>query len=290
MRLPRRHATILSLVLFLFLFVSHALCAELRPATVAAFDNYVRATEARMPGELSPGGAFLYVDGLPSDRREAAYHQLVAREVFIAPLQTTLNGKSIPLSDGIIHHWVGIIFIPNSTLATVLPVVQNYGNRAEVYKPDVIASRLISHQGNDYRIFLRFFQKKFTTVVLNAEFDVHWHQLDAHHVYSDSYSTKIAEVKDPGKPDGPELPAGKDHGYLWRLNTYWRFEEKDGGVYMQCEVVSLTRDIPFGFGWLLRPLVTSIPRQSLTRTLTQTRDVILQQQASTDDRTTGKAK
>jgi hypothetical protein len=284
-----RLATILSLCCFLSL-ASPIYAAELKPATIAAFDKYVSASEARMTGELRSGGAFLYVDSLPSGRRDAAYRQLAAREVFISPLQATLNGKSIPLPDALIHHWVGVIFIPNSSLATALPVVQNYGNRAEVYKPDVIASRLISHQGNDYKIFLRFFQKKFTTVVLNAEFDIQWHQFDAHRVYSNSYSTRIAEAKDPDKPDGPELPAGKDHGYLWRLNTYWRFEEKDGGVYMQCEVISLTRDIPFGFGWLLRPLVTSIPRQSLTRTLTQTRAVILEQHASSEEHNTSKAK
>lgn len=240
-----------------------------------------------MAEELRPGGAFLYIDALPSDRRTSAYRQLAANEVFISPLQTTSNGKGISVPDGIVHHWVGVVFIPNTNLGTVLSVVQNYGNRAEVYKPDVIASRLISHQGNDYKIFMRFFQKKFTTVVLNTEFDIQWHKLDQDRVYSNSYSTRIAEVKDPGKPDGPELPAGKDHGYLWRLYTYWRFEERDGGVYMQCEAISLTRDIPFGLGWLLRPLVTSIPRQSLNRTLGQTRTVVLEKQSSPD--TTGRA-
>jgi hypothetical protein len=70
-------------------------------------------------------------------------------------------------------------------------------------------------------------------------------------------------LKDPGNPSGPELPAGKDHGYVWKLYSYWRFAEKDGGVYMQCEAVSLTRDIPFGLGWLIRPLITSIPKRSL---------------------------
>jgi hypothetical protein len=285
-----RLARLLSLVSFLLLFSSYSRSAELKPETAAAFDKYVSATEARMTDELRPGGAFLYIDSLSGDRQKSAYRQLAAKEVFITPLQTTLNGKNISVSGGLIHHWVGVIFIPNSNLATVLPVVQNYGNRADVYKPDVIASRLISRQGNDYKIFLRFFQKKFTTVVLNTEFDIHWHQLDSSHVYSNSYSTRIAEVKDPDKPDGPELPAGKDHGYLWRLFTYWRFEEKDGGVYMQCEFLSLTRDIPFGFGWLLRPLVTSIPRQSLTRTLMQTRGVILEQQASSEESTPSKAK
>lgn len=280
----RRVATILSLVLFL---TSHAYAVELKQQTAAAFDNYVAATEARMKEELRPGGAFLYIDTLPAERRASAYRQLVANEIFISPLQTMRNGKNISMPDGIVHHWVGIVFIPNTNLATVLPVVQNYGNRAEVYKPDVIASRLISHQGDDYKIFMRFFQKKFTTVVFNTEFDIQWHKVDQHHVYSNSYSTRIAEVKDPNKPDGAELPAGKDHGYLWRLYTFWRFEEKDGGVYMQCEAISLTRDIPFGLGWLLRPLVTSIPRQSLNRTLGQTRAVVLERQSLID---TGKAR
>ena len=81
-------------------------------------------------------------------------------------------------------------------------------------------------------------------------------------------------MKDPDKPDGPELPAGKDHGYLWRLYTYWRFEEKDGGVYVESEAVSLTRDVPAGLGWLIGPFVTSIPRESLQMTLENTRSAI----------------
>src|SRR5215469_14734362 len=145
MRSARRFATILSLMLFLATR-SHAV--EFRQQSAAAFDNYVAATEARMAEELRPGGAFLYIDTLPSDRRASAYRQLAANEIFISPLPTTRNGKTINIPDAMIHHWVGIVFIPNSSLATVLSVVQNYGNRAEVYKPDVIASRLISHQGD----------------------------------------------------------------------------------------------------------------------------------------------
>ncbi|HEY2115812.1 MAG TPA: hypothetical protein VGJ51_12015, partial [Candidatus Angelobacter sp.] len=94
---------------------------------------------------------------------------------------------------------------------------------------------------------------------------------------SNSISTRIAELKDPNKPDGEQLPVGTGHGYLWRLNTYWRFEEKDGGVYLQCEALSLTRDMPIGLGWLLKPLVTSIPKASLNRALGQTRNVVQQE-------------
>jgi hypothetical protein len=176
-----------------------------------------------------------------------------------------------------VHHWIAVILIPGVTLAQVVPIVQDYDRRAELYKSEVIASHLISHQGNDYRFFLRLYQKRFTTVVFNTEYATHWGQVDPRRIYSHSISTKIAEVKDSDHPDGEEWPVGQGRGYLWRLNTYWRFEQKDGGVYMQCEALSLTRDIPFGLGWLIKPLVTKIPRESLSRALGQTRAAVVQQ-------------
>lgn len=229
-----------------------------------------------MAEELRPA-AFLYPDSLPRQDREAMYEQLRRSDVIVSRLETRIQNKRIPVPNGIIHHWVGIVFIPNTNLSHVLRVAQDYEHRAELYKPDVIASRLIWHEGSDYKIFLRLYQKKFTTVVLNTEHTIHWGEIDVQHLYSTSYSTRIAEVKNPRNPDGPEFPAGNDHGYLWRLYTYWRFAEKDGGVYVQCEAISLTRDIPFGLGWLIRPLVTSIPRQSLKGVLVRTREAVVHQ-------------
>jgi hypothetical protein len=261
-------------VFFLCLSAPPSNAAELKENTVAAFDTYVKATEARMVGELHPGGAFLYPDRLPTQNRNLIYEQLLGGEIVVSHLETTLEGKRISIPDGIVHHWVGMAFIPNSKLTSVLQVAQDYDHRAELYKPDVIAAKLIWHQGNDYKIFMRLYQTKFTTLVLNTEYQIHWSEIDSNHIYCNSYSTKIAEAVDPSKPDGPELPVGNDHGYLWRLYTYWRFAEKEGGVYVQCETISLTRDIPYGLGWLLRPLVTSIPKQSLNRVLGQTRTLV----------------
>jgi hypothetical protein len=251
------------------------MAAELKPKTTAAFDRYVAATEARFANELRPGGPFLYIDALNNDERQKAYEQLKQGEVLVEKLETKAPGVSSDIPDGMIHHWVGLVFIPGATLAQTLAVVKDYDRRAELYKPDVIASHTISHHGDDYKMFLRLRQKKFTTVVFNTDYDVHWGQVSPGKVFSNSISTRIAEVKDPDKPEGEELPVGAGHGYLWRLNTYWRFEEKDGGVYMQCEALSLTRDMPTGLGWLLKPLVTAIPKQSLNRALGQTRTVVL---------------
>jgi len=249
---------------------------ELKQKTISAFDKYVAATEARINNELRPGGTFLYVDGLTKDAIQSSYDKLRKGEVLLERLETKSPGISSDMPDGMVHHWVGIIFIPNVTLAALLPIMRDYDHRSELYKPNVIASHLVSHHGDDYRFFLRLYEKRFTTVVFNTEYVAHWGQVDPLKTYSHSISTRITEAKDSDYPDGEQWPVGEGRGYLWRLNTYWRFEEKDNGVYMQCEAVSLTRDIPLGLGWLLKPLVTKIPKESLNRALGQTRTAVLE--------------
>ena len=83
--------------------------------------------------------------------------------------------------------------------------------------------------------------------------------------------------EEPGEqqPCRPRVaPVGHDGGYLWRLYSYWRFLERDGGTYVQCETISLTRDVPFMVSWIVKPFVTSIPRESLTFTLETTRKAL----------------
>lgn len=259
--------------------VSPARSAELKQKTTDAFNKYVAVTEARMAEELKPGGKFLYPDhpaANASEEMRDAYDRLKRGEILIERQEAVLDGKEVQVPDGMVHHWVGLVFIPGVNLEQTLAVVRDYDHRAELYKPEVTASHTISHQDDDYKIFMRLYQRRFTTVAFNTEYAVHWGRVDAKKLYSNSISTHVAELVDPKKPDGPEVPVGRGNGYLWRLNTYWRFEEKDGGVFVQCEVLSLTRDIPFGLAWLIRPLVTKIPKQSLDRALGRTREVVLE--------------
>jgi len=123
-----------------------------------------------------------------------------------------------------------------------------------------------------FKCFLRLRQTKLLTVVLDTQYDVHYARLDSTRAYSRSYSTRVAEVESAAQPGEHEKPIGNDSGFLWRLNSYWRFREGDGGVYVQLEALSLTRDIPDGLGWLIRPFLTSIPRGSLVFTLSRTRE------------------
>jgi hypothetical protein len=93
-------------------------------------------------------------------------------------------------------------------------------------------------------------------------------------LYSISRSTRIAEVKNPKKSYEVEAPVGDDAGFLWRLNAYWRFEEADGGVYAECESISLSRDTPLGLGWALNGFVQKLPKESMLNTLLGTRKAV----------------
>jgi hypothetical protein len=236
-----------------------------------AFNRYVQLTEARIAAEVRPGGSFLMLDRLPVDKRAAAYAALRGGELRIERLETQDGGRSIECPGGMIHHWIGIVFIPGATLEKTLRLVQDYDHHAEVYAPQVVSAKIISHAGSDFHIFMRLRQKKVITVTLDTEHDAHFDRIDAMRTASRSISTRVQQVEDAGERGERDLPEGHDDGFLWRINSYWRFVERDGGVYVQSESISLTRSIPTGLGWLVGPIVESIPRELLRATLENTR-------------------
>jgi len=239
-----------------------AAAAELKPKTLEAFDQYIRQTEDR----LAHSKTLLWADESPDRVRRARQG-----EVLVSPF---LKKPEISVPNGLIHDWVGSIFIPGATLARTLALVQDYNHHKDVYKPEVIDSRLLSREGNDFRIYLRLLKKKVITVVLNTEHQVQYTKIDDTKWRSVSRTTKIAEVENPGKPGEREKPPGTGEGFLWRLNTYWRFEERDGGVWLECEAISLTRDIPTGLGWVVDPIIRNLPKESLESTLRATRKAL----------------
>ena len=247
---------------------------KLRSETVAAFDRYLLLTEARNDTELQRGSELLWVDALPESQRTVAHAALQRSEVEIHRLNTLDNGKPIVCPGGLIHHWVGLVFIPGAKLDDVLGVLQDYDRQSTYYAPDVERSKIQSREGEHFRVFLRFRRHKVITVVLNTEHDVHYYRDAPGRAHSRSSATRIAEVENPGRSDERERQPGQDGGYLWRMETWWRMEERDGGVYVQSEVASLTRDIPTGLGWLVGPFVTSIPKETLLFTLESTRRAV----------------
>ncbi|MGA2509866.1 MAG: hypothetical protein ABSG27_06505 [Candidatus Acidiferrales bacterium] len=255
--------------------------ADLQQKTLNAFNRYVQATEAQVDSEIARRGPYLWVESLPEDRRAAAEAQLRAGQVVIERLDTLdpsdggNRGKPIAVPDGMIHHWIGTVFIPGATLAQTLAFEEDYDHHQDYFQPDVMRSKILRHDGNDFVIEMRVYKKKMITTVLDTEHQVHYTLVDSTHAWSRSRTTRIQEVENAGERDERLEPAGHDRGFLWRMNTYWRFEEKDGGTYVECQSISLTRDIPIGLGWLVGPYVTSVPRESLTFTLATTRSAML---------------
>jgi len=251
-----------------------AAAVNLKPATVAAFDEYVKLTDARNNEELRRETNLLWIDSLPESERTQAYEELRRGAVKMEKLETRQSGEKIRCPGGMIHHWAGIAFIPGAKLQDVQRVVQDYDHHAQYYAPDVERSKIESHDDNHFLVFLRFRRHKVITVVLNTRHDVRYFRDSETREHSRSSAVHIGEVENAGKSDEREKSPGEEGGFLWRMETWWRMEERDGGVYVQSEVVSLTRDIPAGLGWLLGPFVTSIPKETLTFTLEATRKAV----------------
>lgn len=241
---------------------------ELLTDTVEAFDRFVASAEGRMEPRHR-GKNFLWSDDLPAVKREP----LQRGEILV---QGGENGGLTEVKNGVIHDWLGAVFIPGATLAQTLNVVQDYPHHPLIYKPEVEAAQIRSRAGDNFHVFMRIVKSKFfLTDVLNADLDIRFVALDSRHVYSSSHSNRIAEVSDAGKPSEHELPVGRDRGLLWRLNGYWFFEERDGGVYIECEEISLSRQVPLGMGKLMGPIMHSVPAESLRISLDETRRALL---------------
>jgi len=264
-----------ALIISLLLAPPAADAAELRPEAAQGFDQYVRLTELRMQGEFPPGGVFLWIDRLPEPQRADAYARLQRGEIISERLETPDPSGRSSTPGALIHHWVGTVFVPGVTLPQVLAVVQDYDRHSEYFKPDVMQSKKVAQNGDEFKVHYRLRKKKIVTIILDADYEVHRYFLDPTHAYSHSVAVRVAQVENAGQPNEHELPPGKDGGYMWRLNSYWRYSDSGQGVYVQCEAISLTRDIPAGLNWLVGSFVQSVPKESLDFTLRSTRAAVL---------------
>lgn len=266
-----------TVALFVSLFPSISYAVELKPKTREAFDLYVRLTEDRIKSESGAGKPFLSIDELTAEQRKSVLERLRKGEVVIERKQTLKNGKEIDVPNGMIHHWMGIVFIPGATLKKTLALQQDYNHHAEIYQPNVTRSKLVGRKGDDFKIYYRLRQKKVITVVMDTDYDVFYESVSPTRERSRSISTRIQEIENAGEKDERAKPVDDGNGFMWRLNSYWRMEERDGGVYVQCEAVSLSRDIPTGLGWMIKGFVESVPRESLMFTLGRTREKVSRQ-------------
>lgn len=238
---------------------------QLTSQTLAAFESYVRIVES-VEDDPRVAGPFLWSNANAERTRE------VGRGRIVAQYWGMPNPSKVP--DGLIHDWIGAALIPGTTVAEVLALIQDYDHHADIYQPEVMASKLIHRQGNEFKVYLRLLKKKIITVILDTDHEVRYQPLTRLCWSCRSKTTRIAEVEEAGTAKEKVLPPDSGYGFLWRLYSYWRFEERQDGVVIECRAISLTRDVPFGLGWLIDPIIQKLPEESLIRTLEATRKAL----------------
>ncbi len=238
---------------------------KLKPETVDGFNRYVKTVEASLQQRWEKKLPTLWLYDNPENRGRVLHGEIVT-ERLSTPQSATVIG-------GIIHDWVGALFIPGVSMEAVLNVLQDFNRHKQIY-PEVIDSKLIKREGNTYWSYLRLRKQKIITVVLDTEYQATYSQIEPNRWLCRSYSRKIAEVSAPETNNERELSPGEDHGFLWRLNAYWQIEKVKEGVFVECRALSLTRDVPSYVGWLINPIINELPGESLKGTLEASRNAI----------------
>ena len=251
-----RNLAILTICGFLFGVRPSRLQAEQPgPQAVAAFESYSRAVESRLTKQHRSADMFL----APTSAEVVRNGEPVIERV-------TESGAARP-EGALIHHWRGTAFAPGAKAATFEHLLRDFNSYPKHFAPQVVQARVLSERGDHMRASMRVRQKHVITVVMDISYDIEFGKLDSQRGYTTSKSIQISEIDSPGTAAERALRADEAHGFLWRLNTWWSYEERDGGLYVQIESISLTRGIPRGLGWAIRPYVESVPRESLEFTL-----------------------
>jgi hypothetical protein len=256
---------------------ANVLAADLRPKTLKAFNDYIALAEQRMKLDESHPNNFLYIESLPKAQFESILSTIKHGGVYVQQVRTLdAKGDSFDVPDGMIHHWVGDAFIPGKSVASALEVLRDYDDFKKIYYPEVIASRLISrNDGEDFKVYLRLQKQSIVTVTLDTWYDIRFMPMGKDSGYSRSVSTRIQQVEDAGTPNEHLDPVGHDSGYLWRINSYWRYQQRDNGVIVEWESIALSRDVPFLVAWFVNPLIRNIARGAVQDMLTATRKAVL---------------
>lgn len=235
--------------------------AHLRPETLGGWNQYVTAVESRRQSEAGRADRFLVTDyhsTAASDRQALMAGALVVHRVDSPDLDT------IEIADALVHHWRGAVLLRGVTLDGLMQRLQT---EAPPTSPEVLRASVLERRPSFIKVFLRLQRTKVVTVVFNTEHEVTFVRHAAGRASSRSVATRIVEVDAAGTSREQERPAGQDRGFLWKLNAYWRYEAVAGGVIAECESISLSRDVPFGLGAIVGPIIRSTARESMERTL-----------------------
>jgi hypothetical protein len=241
--------------------------AELKPATCSAWRAYLQTADARMRARLGEDAHFLWTD-------EAAGRDATLRGGSILVSPGTGNGtQAVP--GGLIHDWIAAMFIPHANLAGVLRVAHDYADYKQFYKPAIVDSKLLGSAGGEGSFEMRSLHRVlFVTAVMDSQFATYDFSVDGKRWYIVADATRVQEIENYGQADERILPPDQGKGYVWRLHNITRYEERDGGVYVEMETIALSREVPVAVRWMVNPVVARFSRSELMTSLQKTREAV----------------
>ncbi len=264
MTLKRNQKSASWLLALTMLSTLHA--AELQPETLSSWDRYIQAADGAMHARLLPGHKFLWIDEAPDRRQQLRQGEILA---------SNYEGSAEKVPSGLIHHWIGAAFFPNTKMDDVLGVVRDYSRYKDYYNPSVIDSHTIQQTADTDRFSMLLMNKAFfLKTALAGEYRSVYAQAGNKRWYGIASSVRMQEVEDYGGAGEHKLPSDQGSGYIWRMHSITRFEEADGGVYVEMETVALSRDIPAALRWMVNPIVRRVARGAMLTSLRQTMDAV----------------
>jgi hypothetical protein len=236
--------------------------AELKQKTVVSWNAYLDSRP-----QITSQTPFLWVDQQPDLLQRVRDGEILVSSV------GNENPKSV--DSGLIHDWLGAAFFPNASINDVLSAARDYSNYKEYYKPTVVDSKLLSSDGPCERYSMRVVNKEvIAETALDMEYETCYFKIDDHRWYSTTHTTRVQEIRHHGRSDEQELPPDHGSGYVWRLYSVAKFDQRDGGTYVEVEAAALSRDIPLALRWVANPIVRHVSRNSMIVSLQQMKEAV----------------
>lgn len=274
-----RHSLLGSLIaVVVVLGSSESRAAELTKKTLDSWDDYIQTAKGHLQSRINGNGQFLWVEEDPKRQ-----NRVRSGKILVSPRAPHVP---LPVPGGLIHHWIGAAYFPDTKLQDLLATVRDYDHYREYYKPYVAESRSVPGTGDDDRFSMLLVNREVVVkTALETEYEASYKQLGPHRWYAVAYTTRIQEIREYEHPGQEKLPPDQGSGYIWRVYDVTRFEERDGGVYVEMEALALSRDIPAAFRWMVDPIVRRVSKGAIETSLHQMQEAV--RSRTTDQATRG---
>ncbi len=245
MRFPLAAACLGSAVCCAALHASVIPVFHLDPAALQAFQNYVSQFERDVATPYAESGK-MWIDTASCCVRNGTF---AAGKPVVEPRENR------DITGGSIHHFSGAMYVSGGTIEKVSRIMRDYPNYPKYFKPEVLKGSAVRNPDSTpadehYTSHISLTQSTlWIGVAYDCTYDTHYRLLDPHRWQSASSATSIREWLDPKDVSRGYYPEGEDHGFLWRTNTFWFVRERDGGVDVELDSMTLSRPVPTGFGW-----------------------------------------